>query len=89
MTRFGVEELYCLELTFKTFPRLRKYKSEKGEQNMKESRYTREQVAEGSRFYSILESVPPEKRKTVELMAEAFINGMQAAQELCIVRESA
>ena len=51
--------------------------------------YTREQVAEGSRFYSILESVPPENRKMVELMTEAFINGMQAAQELCIVRERA
>lgn len=56
---------------------------------MKECRYTREQVAEGNRFYSILENVPPENRKIVELMAEAFINGMRAAQELRTTKISA
>lgn len=56
---------------------------------MKVYKYTCEQIAEGSRFYSILESVPPENRKTVELMAEAFINGMRAAQELRTTQISA
>lgn len=49
---------------------------------MKEPKYTREQVDEGNRFCGILESVPPENRKTVDLMVEAFINGIRAAQEL-------
>lgn len=56
---------------------------------MEKDKYTREQVAEGSRFYSILESVPPKNRKIVELMAEAFINGMQAAQNMHTAQISA
>lgn len=56
---------------------------------MKEFKYTREQIAEGNRFYGILESVPPQNRKIVELVTEAFINGIQAAQELHGTRPSA
>ena len=55
---------------------------------MEKDKYTREQVAEGNQFYSAIESVPPDKRPVVELMAEAFINGMKAAQALMPVRDS-
>ena len=56
---------------------------------MQETKYTREEVAEGNRFYTAIESVPHDQRPIVELMVEAFINGMKAAQEHVTVRDSA
>lgn len=49
---------------------------------MAEQKYTAQQAAEGVLFYSILKSVPEDKQDIVALMAEAFINGMNAQEQL-------
>lgn len=49
---------------------------------MQETRYTVQEAAEGERFYNILRCVPEDKQDLVALMAEAFINGMNAQEQL-------
>lgn len=49
---------------------------------MTEPRYTAQQAAEGVLFYDTLKSVPEDKQDIVALMAEAFINGMNAQEQL-------
>ena len=49
---------------------------------MTEPRYTAQQAAEGVLFYDTLKSVPEDKQDIVALMAEAFINGMSAQEQL-------
>lgn len=47
---------------------------------MEKAKYPRELVAEGDRFYDLVESVPAEERHIVKLVAEAFINGLNAGE---------
>ncbi|MDE6260382.1 MAG: hypothetical protein K2M42_05900 [Oscillospiraceae bacterium] len=49
---------------------------------MTDQKYTAQQVAEGAFFYNTLKSVPEDKQGIVALMAEAFINGMNAQERL-------
>lgn len=49
---------------------------------MTEPRYTAQQAAEGVLFYDTLKSVPEDKQDIVAMMAEAFINGMNAQEQL-------
>lgn len=49
---------------------------------MAEQKYTAQQAAEGVLFYDTLKSVPEDKQGIVALMAEAFINGMNAQEQL-------
>lgn len=54
----------------------------KGVMSMEKTRYTTEQTTEAGRLLSVIESVPEEKRSIVTMMAEAFINGMRAQEQL-------
>lgn len=49
---------------------------------MAEQNYTAQQVAEGTFFYDILKSVPADKQDIAALVAESFINGMNAQERL-------
>lgn len=49
---------------------------------MEQINYTLEQVGEAKNLLTILDSVPPEKRFVLQLMTEAFINGMNAQEQL-------
>ena len=49
---------------------------------MTEPRYTAQQAADGVLFYDTLKSVPEDKQDIVAMMAEAFINGMNAQEQL-------
>lgn len=49
---------------------------------MTQSQYTPELAAEGGRLIDIFESVPQDKRRIVEMITEAFINGMTAHEHL-------
>lgn len=49
---------------------------------MTEPKYTAQQAAEGVLFYDTLKSVPEDKQDIVAMMAEAFINGMNAQEQL-------
>ena len=49
---------------------------------MTEPKYTAQQAAEGVLFYDTLKSVPEDKQDIVAMMAESFINGMNAQEQL-------
>ena len=44
--------------------------------------YTIEQIKDAGRIADLLGSLPPDKRFILELIADAFINGMNAQERL-------
>lgn len=49
---------------------------------MEQINYTPEQIEEAKNLLAVLDSVPTEKRFMLHLMTEAFINGMNAQEQL-------
>ena len=49
---------------------------------MEQPNYMPEQIDEAKKLLAILDSVPPEKRFMLYLATEAFINGMNAQEQL-------
>lgn len=49
---------------------------------MFEKSYTSEEISEAKTFLQILDSVPKDKRFILELVTDAFINGMNAQEQL-------
>lgn len=49
---------------------------------MKNINYTPEQIGEAKTLLTILDSVSPEKRFVLQLMTEAFINGMNTQEQI-------
>lgn len=49
---------------------------------MFEKSFTPEEVSEAKTFLQILDSVPKEKRFILALVTDAFINGMNAQEQL-------
>lgn len=51
--------------------------------------YTPEAMEQIGKIYDKLERLPADKRSIVELMADSFINGMRAQEQLAAAQASA
>lgn len=55
---------------------------------MEQLNYTLAQINEAKNLLAILDRVPPEKRFMLHLATEAFINGMNAQEQLTVNQPS-
>ena len=53
---------------------------------MEQAKYTSKEIKEANAFLQILDGVPQNKRFILALVADAFINGMNAQEQLTAVK---